>query len=196
MERRVLPASQQATKPVAQKAMGPCELTGVTRVLVRFTVKNEEHVPLGLPTAKGLSEMATDAKRASIAKALGWGVTKVEGRTHTGEQVVDNLSMVSLGTLSGCLRGLGYHFSFPHYFVKDGNYGRRFVVVFPYVFGGEECLDVHDEVIDLLASTWQFCHVFRNHDGSVGIELIGLMADARPKHRLELQGSTIVVVPA
>lgn len=205
MERRIL--APQAPKPAG--ATGPCELSGITRVLVKLALPDEGSVPPGLPSIKRLTDLAMDAKHSNLALSLGTKdrgeIGRVRhGRVDTGEHVVDNMKMVSLSAVAASLERFGYKLAYPHYFTKESERGRKYVVVLPFVQGLSEDDDGEEQVIqivqqsainELMEDLWNYCHVWRNPDGTVTVNMVGRIKGQLPKHALLVEEGRLIVAP-
>lgn len=200
------------------------------RVIVKFFFTNPKHIPPGIPEKGQDPNWLRDAANATWASLHGLAnesqVGRVRpGRVDTGQHILDNLPDVQLGLLRRGLNKSDYVLTDVHWFrakAKKPGGQAKFVVCLTFCdiivlanteagsqrykelmkqFTQEFPRPLTEALRALAKTTWQFCHVWLNPDGTSTINLVGRRWDDQnqcylpPRHALVVRERTLRAIP-
>ena len=187
--------------------------SGPSRVIVKFAFTNPKHIPNGIEQKQRGTDQEVDGQHMAKAYAAGQGEqAKIgrhrEGRVDSGEPVIQNLDMVQVAMIRVGLTNNGYRLSDTHYFIKKATktgHKDKYMVVLTFDRNATDTATLPESttraIRELANTTWQFCHVWDNPDGTATVNLVGRQwDDARqsyrdPKHALVVRNHELCAVP-
>ena len=180
--------------------------TPVKEVRLKFNFTNLNRVPQGIKERPRHLDKFIDRQHAQGATQHG----KAElgeigrlrpGRVDTGNQVVNNLPNVQVALIRKGLAATGLLLA-DAYYQNHRQQGRADKWVVNLVFRTSDQVEqikpldraALDGARALANTTWSYCHVFANPDGTATVNMVGLNPDHKPKHALVVRGRKIIPI--
>lgn len=183
--------------------LGPSSLRGeIETVLVKFTFKNREFVPSGIPQVERQPDYRMDVLHQREAHKAGHGglahVGRVrEGRVDTGGNVITTTRPAHSGVLRRGLANNGFHLVSLHWFTKTERDEPNYTVVacFGRVPEGMQYTPSIIEALRELANmSWGRCYVWDNPNQVATINFVGYLKGQSPKQAVAVRDGDIVAV--